>query len=397
MLTDTKIKTLRPRRKLYRVADERGLCIEVHPTGARYWRQRYSFGGKDKMLSLGTYPDVSLIQARERRDEARALVAQGIDPSAERKAAKLADALTFEAVAREWMERRDVSEATATKDRWLLEQHAFPALAAKPIGSITPADVLTLLQDLERRELLETARRLRAKISAVFRHAIATLRATHDPASALRGAIRTPKVTHHAAITDPRRLGELLRALPGYSGSHVVACALRLAPLVFVRPGELRNAEWAEIDLDAGTWSIPAAKMKMRQAHIVPLSTQAVAILREIHALTGRGQYVFTSQRHMHRPMSENAVTLALRALGYDGATMTGHGFRSTASTLLHEMGYSPDAIELQLAHAERNQVRAAYNRASHLPERVKMMQAWADYLDGLRKGADVVPIKRGQ
>jgi len=397
MLTDTKLKALRPRATLYRVTDGKGLCVEVPPTGSRLWRFRYRHNGKARMLSMGEWPGVSLAEARERRDEARALVAQGIDPSAERKAAKLADALTFEAVAREWMERRDVSEATATKDRWLLEQHAFPALAAKPIGSITPADVLTLLQDLERRELLETARRLRAKISAVFRHAIATLRATHDPASALRGAIRTPKVTHHAAITDPRRLGELLRALPGYSGSHVVACALRLAPLVFVRPGELRNAEWAEIDLDAGTWSIPAAKMKMRQAHIVPLSTQAVAILREIHALTGRGQYVFTSQRHMHRPMSENAVTLALRALGYDGATMTGHGFRSTASTLLHEMGYSPDAIELQLAHAERNQVRAAYNRASHLPERVKMMQAWADYLDGLRKGADVVPIKRGQ
>ncbi|WP_297926721.1 integrase arm-type DNA-binding domain-containing protein [Metallibacterium sp.] len=396
MLSDTKLKNLRPRAKLYRVTDERGLSIEVHPTGARYWRMRYGFGGKDKMLSLGVYPDVSLLLARERREAARKLIAEGIDPSAERKATKQANALTFEAVAREWLSRRDVSEATATKDRWLLEQHALPALGAKPIGSIVPADVLAILQDLEHRELLETARRLRAKISAVFRHGIATLRATHDPVAALRGAIKSPKVTHHAAVTDPRKLGELLRALHSYGGGFVVACALKLAPLVFVRPGELRHAEWQEIDLDAGTWSIPADKMKMRAPHIVPLSTQAVAILRELYPLTGRGQYVFTSQRSAQKPMSENAVTLALRTLGYDGQTATGHGFRSTASTLLHELGYSPDAIERQLAHAERNQVRAAYNRASHLPERKAMMQAWSDYLDGLRIGADVVPIRRG-
>ncbi|MHB1895296.1 MAG: tyrosine-type recombinase/integrase [Metallibacterium sp.] len=371
-------------------------CASKFTPAARHWRQRYSFGGKDKMLSLGVYPAVPLLLARERRDQARALVAQGIDPSAERKAAKDADALTFEAVAREWLARRDLAPATANKHRWLLERHVLPVLGAKPISSITAADVLAMLQALEGRGLLETAGRARSQVSGVFRHAVATLRASGDPTIALRGAIKSPKVRHFAAVTDPRKLGDLLRALWGYQGGFVVASALKLAPLVFTRPGELRHAEWAEIDLDAATWCIPAHKMEMRAAHIVPLSTQAVAILRELYALTGCGRYVFPSPRSTQRPMSENAVTVALRALGYDGDTMTGHGFRSTASTLLHEQGYPSDVIERQLAHKESNAVKEAYNRAQHLPERVKMMQAWADYLDDLRKGADVVPIKRG-
>jgi integrase len=396
MLTDTKLKTLRPREKLYRVADERGLCIEVHPTGARYWRQRYSFGGKDKMLSLGTYPDVSLIQARERRDEVRAQVAQGIDPSAERKAAKDADALTFEAIAREWLTRRDVSPTTAAKDARLVEAR-IAAQGHRPIAAITSPEVLAFLRRHEDADKLETAQRLKFTLSAVFRFAIATGRAESDPTVALRGAIKPPRVRHHAAVTDPRQLGDLLRALWSYRGGFVVASALKLAPLVFVRPGELRHAEWAEIDLDAATWCIPAHKMKMRQAHIVPLSTQALAVLRELEPLTGRGQYVFPSPRTPRRCMSENALTVALRALGYSGDTMTAHGFRSTASTLLHEQGYPSDVIERQLAHKEGNAVKDAYNRAAHLPERIRMMQAWADYLDGLRKGADVVPIRRGQ
>ncbi len=395
MLTDTKLKTLRPRAKLYRVADAHGLCVEVHPTGARYWRLRYRLGGKEKMLSLGVYPDVSLIAARKRRDETRTLIAGGTDPSAQRQADKRESSQTFEAIAREWLGRREVSEATATKDRWLLEEHALPVLGAKPITAITAEDVLALLQKLEDRGLLETARRLRAKVSAIFRHAVATLRAQGDPTVALRGAIKAPKVEHHAAITDPRKLGELLRSLHGYGGGFVVACALKLTPLVFTRPGELRHAEWQEIDLDAAEWRIPAAKMKMRAEHIVPLSRQSVAILRDLHALTGRGRYAFPSPRSLERPMSENAIIAALRSLGYDGDTMTAHGFRSTASTLLHELGYPSDVIERQLAHKERNAVKDAYNRAQHLPERRKMMQAWADYLDALRKGADVVPIRR--
>ena len=394
MLTDKTLKALRPRAALYRLADGNGLCI---PTGARLWRFRYRHNGNARMLSLGAWPAVTLADARQRRDEARKLVAQGIDPSAARKATKDADALTFEAIAREWLERRDLAPATAKKHHWLLERHVLPVLGAKPISSITAADVLGMLQGLEARGLLETAGRARSQVSVVFRHAVATLRAPGDPTVALRGAIKTPKVTHHAAITEPLKLGDLLRALHAYRGGFVVASALKLAPLLFVRPGELRDAEWSEIDLDAATWCIPAHKMKMRASHIVPLSSQAVAILRELQALTGRGQYVFPSPRTSGRPMSENAVTAALRALGYDGDTMTAHGFRSTASTLLHEQGYPSDVIERQLAHKETNAVKDAYNRAQHLPERRTMMQAWADYCDALRIGADVVPIRRSR
>ena len=397
MLTEKALKALRPRAALYRVTDERGLCIEVHPTGGRYWRMRYRFGSTQKMLSLGVYPDVPLLLARERRDAARKLVAQGIDPSALRKTEKAADALTFEAIAREWLARQDLAPATAKKHRWLLERHVLPVLGAKPIASISAADVLAMLQSLEGRGLLETAGRARSQVSVVFRHAVATLRAQGDPTVALRGAIKSPKVKHHPAITDPRKLGELLRALWSYQGGFVVASALKLAPLVFTRPGELRHAEWQEIDLDAATWCIPAHKMKMRASHIVPLSSQAVAILRELHALTGRGKYVLPSPRTSGRPMSENAITAALRSLGYDGQTMTAHGFRSTASTLLHEQGYPSDVIERQLAHREQNAVKDAYNRAQRLPERKAMMQCWSDYLDALRIGADVVPIRRSK
>ncbi len=395
MLTDTKLKALRPRATLYRVTDDKGLCIEVPPTGSRLWRFRYLHSGKARMLGLGAWPAVTLADARQRRDEARKLVAQGIDPSAERKAAKDAEALTFEVIAREWLGRREVSKATAAKDAWLVDA-LIAALGHRPIAAITSPEVLTLLRRYEDAGKLETAQRLKFTLSAVCRFAIATGRAETDPTIALRGAIKSPKVKHHAAITDPRKLGELLRALHGYGGGYVVACALKLTPLLFVRPGELRHAEWQEIDLDAATWAIPAGKMKMRQAHIVPLSSQAVAILRDLHALTGRGRYVFPSPRSAQRPMSENAITAALRSLGYGGDTMTAHGFRSTASTLLHEQGYASDVIERQLAHKEGNAVKDAYNRAQHLPERIKMMQAWADYLDGLRNGADVVPIRRG-
>ncbi|MDA3914732.1 integrase arm-type DNA-binding domain-containing protein [Oleiagrimonas sp.] len=393
MLTDSKLKALRSRATLYRVADGQGLCVEVPIAGAKRWRFRYRYNGAARMLSLGVYPDVSLLSARKRRDEARQLLGQGVDPSAERKASKEATGLTFAIVATEWLERRDVAPATAAKDHWLVNKLAIPALGHRPIAEITSAEVLALLQQFERADKLETAARLKVKLSAVFRYAIATGRASNDPTIALRGAIKSVKVKHHAAITDPRKLGELLRAAHAYGGSFAVACALKLSPLVFVRPGELRHAEWSEIDMGAAEWRIPASKMKMRAEHIVPLSPQSLAILRELYALTGRGRYVFPSPRTPTRPMSENALTAALRALGYDGDTMTAHGFRGTASTLLHEMGYPSDVIERQLAHKESNAVKEAYNRAQHLPERRKMMTAWADYLDGLRMGADVIPV----
>ncbi len=396
MLTDAKLRALKPRQTLYRIADDKGLCVEVPTTGARLWRFRYRHVGTAKMIGLGAWPDVSLADARRRRDAARALLAAGTDPGVQRIADKDAAAFTFDALAKEWLARRDVSEATKAKDTWLMDDYAIPAIGKKPVDAITSADILALLQSLEARGLLETARRLRAKVSAVFRYGKATQRVKADPtADVHRDAIKAPKVKHHAAITDPKRVGELLRAIDGYGGGFIAGSALKLAPLVFVRPGELRTAEWSEIDLDKAEWRIPGSKMKMGAEHIVPLARQAVAILRELQSLTGRSLYVFPSARSIRRPLSENTITASLRAMGYDGNTMTGHGFRSTASTLLHEQGYATDVIERQLAHKETNAIKDAYNRAQHLPERRAMMQQWADYLDALKVGGNVLPMTR--
>lgn len=400
MLTDTKLKALRPRQKLYRQADAGGLCIEVHPSGARYWRYRYRFASKAKMLSLGVYPDVSLAEARKRRDDARRLLQGGTDPSAQRRlgklAARLATVTTFEPVAREWLAGRGkLADTTRAKTGWMLETYVFPWIGTRPIGEITAPELLAVLRRLESLDKLETAQRLKQICGQVFRYAVATGRADRDPAADLRGALKTKKTRHFASITEPAKVGELLRSIDGFSGSLVVACALKIAPLVFVRPGELRKAEWRELDLDNAEWRIPAERMKMRETHIVPLSDQAVAILRELQPLTGHGRYVFPSIRSPRDPMSENTVTAALRRLGYTGDEMTGHGFRSMASTILHEQGWNTNVIERQLAHAERNKVKAAYNHAQYLPERRKMMLAWAEYLDALRTSGNVVPIKR--
>ncbi len=395
MLTDAKLRALKPRQSLYRLADDKGLCVEVPTTGARLWRFRYRYNGTAKMIGLGAWPEISLADARRRRDAARALVAAGQDPSQQRAAEKDAAALTFETLAREWLARRDVAEATASKDAWLLD-FAIDRFGKVPACEVTSLDVLALLQTLEAEAKLETARRLRAKVSTVFRYGKATRRLKFDPTADLeRDAIKAPKVKHHAAITDPRRVGELLRAIDQYGGGFVASRALRLAPLLFVRPGELRTAEWSEVDMDKCEWRVPAAKMKMRIEHIVPLSTQAVAILRELHPLTGRGMYVFPSARSPRRPLSENTVNASLRTMGYASDVQTAHGFRTIASTLLHELGYPTDIIERQLAHKEANAVKDAYNRAQHLPERRAMMQAWADYLDALKTGSNVTPIKR--
>ncbi|WP_027175902.1 tyrosine-type recombinase/integrase [Desulfovibrio aminophilus] len=398
-LTDTAIRNAKPGPKPKRLFDGGGLYLEVSPAGAKLWRLKYRFGGKEKRLALGAYPAVSLAAARERRDEARKVLAQGVDPAAARKAEQAearAQEETFGDIAREWFDKfKHTWTPDGAEDIWQrLEKNVLPFLRERPIREITPPELLAVIRRMESRGVLETARRQLQKCGQVFRYAVATGRAERDPSLDLRGALPPTVQKHHASVTDPQAVAALLRAVEGYQGTLVTQCALKLAPLVFVRPGELRRAEWSEIDLAAGEWRIPAAKMKMKEQHIVPLSRQAVTILRELHPLTGAGLYVFPSERSRSRPMSENTVNAALRRLGYSKDEMTGHGFRSMASTLLHEQGWNRDAIERQLAHAERNKVRAAYNYAEFLPERRKMMQAWADFLDGLRQGGKVIPLR---
>lgn len=402
-LTAVDVKNAKPQDKPYRLADEKGLYLEVTPSGGRYWRLKYRIQGKEKRLALGVFPDISLAQARAGRDDARKQIALGVDPceaKQEAKAAKLLSAASsFEAVAREWHEKFSPTWAEGTRARILrtLEKDLFPAIGKKPIGEITAPLLLACLRKLEARGVIFSAHKARQYAGQIFRYAIATGRAERDPAADLRGALQPFRHEHHAAVTEPKKVAELLRAMDGYTGQFVTACALKLAPLVFVRPGELRRAEWSEFDFDAKEWRIPAEKMKMREPHIVPLSSQALAIVASLRPLTGEGRYLFPSLRTGDRPMSENTINAALRRLGYVSDEMTGHGFRSIATSLLNEQGWHRDAIERQLAHAERDQVRAAYNRAEHLPERRRMMQAWADYLDTLKKGADVVPIRRAR
>ena len=396
LLTDTTIRNAKPGAKPAKLFDERGLFLLVTPAGGKWWRLKYRFDGKEKLLSLGTYPDVSLKDARERRDNARKKLADGIDPSHNRKAQKSLRqeqvANSFELVSREWYEKYSTNWVEAHGSRIIrrLERDIFPYLGSRPIADVTAPELLQVIRKIEARGALETAHRALGNCGQVFRYAVATGRATRDPSGDLRGALPPVKEQHFAAVTEPTQAAQILRAIDAYQGSAVVSCALRLAPLVFVRPGELRGAEWAEIDLDAAEWRIPAARMKMGADHIVPLSTQAVAILREIHRLTGAGRYVFPSARTSTRPMSDNAILAALRRMGIAKDEMSGHGFRAMARTILDEvMGMRPDLIEHQLAHAVRDANGRAYNRTAHLPARREMMQQWADYLDGLRKGSD--------
>jgi integrase len=346
-------------------------------------------GWQEKLLSLGVYPDVSLKAARERRDGLRRELASGVDPSLKRKAQKAASGDGFEAVAREWFAKfsPNWAETHSTKVIRRLESDIFPWVGSRPVGQITPPELLACLRRIEARGALDTAHRAHQNCGQIFRYAVATGRAERDPSADLRGALPPVSGKHLASITDPAEIGALLRAFDGYEGTFIARCALRFAPLVFVRPGELRKAEWSEFNLNNAEWRIPAQRMKSRVLHIVPLSIQAVAILRELQPLTGSGRFVFAWLRTPTRPMSENTVNAALRRLGYSGDQMTGHGFRSMASTLLNEQGWNRDAIERQLAHGERDEVRAACNYAQHLPERRKMMQAWSDYLDGLARG----------
>lgn len=400
MLTDQAIRAAKPQSKPYKLADSGGLYLFVQPPGSRLWRLKYRFDGVERTLSFGAYPHVSLSLARERREEAKRLIAQGVDPGAKRKAEKAARADTFEAVAREWLERKAkpderngraaLAPVTLDKAKWIFETLLFPYLGQRPISKITPPELLQVLRRIETRGRRETCRRAKQRCGQVFRYAIATGRAERDIAADLRGALAPVVTRHHASITDPTAIGELLRAIEGYHGHIVTHCALKLAPLVFVRPGELRAAEWSEFDLARAEWRLPAERMKMRVPHIVPLARQALQVLLELQPITGAGRYVFPSLRSAARPMSENAITAALRRMGYSGGEMTWHGFRSLASTQLNEHDWNRDWIETQLAHGERDKIRAAYNYAKYLPRRKEMMQWWADYLDELKRRGQV-------
>ena len=393
MLSKLLIDKTKSQAKNVRLSDGRGMYLEITPNGGKWWRFKYRIDGKEKRISLGVYPDVGLAEARDKREQARKLLAAGIDPAEHRKAEKVAvienPENTFQAVAGEWFDMFSKPWAKGHADKIIrrLEINIFPWLGARPIEAITAAELLSALRRIEGRGANETAHRAMQVCGRVFRYAVATGRAERDPSRDLSGALAPVKEKHLASITDPQEVGALLRAIDAYKGEWITRCALRLAPLVFVRPGELRHARWSEIDFDKAEWRIPAARMKMRVQHIVPLSTQAIAVLRDLEQLTGKFDYAFPGTRSRERPMSDNTVTAALRRMGYSGDDMTGHGFRSMASTLLNEQGWNRDAIERQLAHGERDAVRAAYNYAQHLPERREMMQAWADFLDQLKAG----------
>lgn len=388
-LTDGKIRNAKAEAKQYKLFDERGLFLIVTPKGGKWWRLKYRFSGKEQSLALGTYPDTGLKRARDKRDEARKLLADGIDPAAQRKAEKDAEQAeeSFEQVAREWIRQQHTRLASDTLQLATrrLERWVFPHLGEAHVGDLEPPQVLQVLRRIEAAGKHETAHRVRQRISQVCRYAIATGRATRDPTKDLQGALAPAPIKNRAAITEPRQVGALLRGLWGYTGQPTTCAALKLMALTFVRPGELRKAEWSEFDLNKNVWRLPAVRMKMKREHVVPLAPLTVEILRDLQSITGHRPYVFESTRR-GRPMSENTLNIALQTIGYTGDQMTAHGFRAMASTLLHELGWPPEVIELQLAHAQRSQVAAAYNRSARLPERRRMMDSWAGYLSALRE-----------
>jgi integrase len=401
-LTDTKIRTLKPAAKSYKKSDERGLYVEVYPTGAKQWRFKFSFLDKEKRLSLGAYPEVSLAQARKKRDLCRQQLDEGINPSAERKRAqliaKLSTANTFKAVADEYIDTKlrqeGKAQVTIDKANWLVSH--FKAIADLPINDIKPIEVLAVLKRLEGSRRHETAKRCRSFASRVFRYAVATARTDTDPAALLKGALVAPKVKHHVALIDPADVGQLLRAIDAYPGAPITRLALQIAPHVMCRPGELRQATWREFDFDACVWKIPEERMKVRRPHVVPLSRQVLSYLIELQQYSGPDGYAFPAFHTSRRPMSENTMNQAFRRMGYSSNEVTAHGLRTTGSTLLNESGkWSSDAIERALAHADSNAIRGIYNRGQYWPERVEMMQWWSDYIDMLRDGATVLPFHR--
>lgn len=398
-LTDTAIRNAKPKDKPYKMGDTGGLFLLVQPSGGKLWRLKYRVDGKEKKLGLGTYPEISLGDARKGRDKARALIAAGKDPGVEKVRKKVQERIsadnTFATVAAEFINKRTKegwAENTQAKAAYLLG-YLNPAIGKMPVAEIMPADMIPILKRVEGKGNLETARRMLQLASQIFRYAVATTRLTSDPTRDLKGALIAPKPKHHGAIIDPLKVGELLRSIDGYEGNHITLYALKLSPHVFVRPGELRHALWSEIDFDGAVWTIPAEKMKMRRPHHVPLSRQALAILQSLRGLASEwATLVFPSIRSSARPMSENTVNAALRRLGFTGDEMTAHGFRAMASTLLNESGkWHPDAIERALAHQDSDSVRAAYHRGAHWKERVEMAQWWSDYLDQLRAGAAIL------
>ncbi|MHA2903723.1 tyrosine-type recombinase/integrase [Ralstonia mannitolilytica] len=398
-LTDTAIRNAKPSDKPIKLFDGGGLFLHVTPAGQRYWRLKYRFAGKEKLLALGVYPEVGLKEARDRREEAKRLLGEGVDPSVERKVQKVATveraANSFEAVAREWHAKYAPgwSESNAKKVLARLENDVFPWLGGRPIAELKAPELLAVCRRVESRGALDTAHRVLQTCGQIFRYAVATGRAERDPSGDLRGALPPAKGKHYAAPTDPKEVAGLLRMFDGFTGTFVVKCALLLAPMVFVRPGELRAAEWADVDLDAAEWRFVSSKRDV--AHIVPLSTQAVAILRDLHALSGHGRYLFPGARDKAKPMSEAAINAALKRMGIDTQKeFTGHGVRPIARTILREvLGFEAEVIELQLAHRKKDPNGAAYDRVAFLAVRKQMMQAWADYLDELKAGAKVIPM----
>ncbi|MGH8108603.1 MAG: tyrosine-type recombinase/integrase [Arenimonas sp.] len=400
MLTDTKIRSLKPRDSAYRIADKNGLCIEVRPTGAKAWRYRYRYAGKPSIVTLSEYPGMSLIEARAEHEKLRALVKGGANPAQvariERAVRTEQSESTFLVIATELLAKREkegLTPGSVKRERRLIEK-GLAGIADIPIAEVTAPILLAALRKLEKRGVVETAHRARSLAGRVFRYAIATGRAQRNPADDLTGALEQPQAKHFASVTDPEKIGELLRALYTYQGSVVTQTALKLAPMLFVRPGELRSAKWSEIDLDKAEWRFTTSKTGT--PHIVPLPSQAIEMLRELYPITKRSDYVFPSVRSASRAMSENTINAALKNLGFDGKTIVAHGFRAMARTVLDEvLGFRPDFIEHQLAHAVRDPLGRAYNRTAHLAERKKMMQAWASYLDSLRLNTKVVAIRR--
>jgi integrase len=395
MLSESAVRAARPREKAYKLKDERGLYLLVTPKGAKLWRLRYRLHGRETMLGLGSYPDVGLKDARDRRDEARKNVAGGRDPAAARRAEREGRANTFAAIAEEWLGRQRVADSTRHDTVMLFAKHINPWIGAKPVTAVTAPDVTGILKRMDARELGESARRAKRYISRVLKYAIATGRGAHDVTADLVETIEVTPVEHYAAITDPWKLGALAGALDTYSGQPSTVYALRLLPYLFVRPSELRRARWEQVRADIAEWRIPKGAMKMKEYHVVPLSRQALAIIEELREVTGAGPWLFPSFTGQARPMGGSTLRAALRRAGVTSEEHTVHGFRSTADTLLNELGWPPDAIELQLAHKERNKVRSAYNRAQHMALRRRMMQAWADYVDCLKRGelADALEV----